>query len=387
VRHHLARQWHAVRWGQVAVACAFGSLVLRLFVAVRLGSASDSGDVWRFWLLGNSEGRPYIDYSVEYPYLTLLCFKALAAVAPGREAFGASIVWINVATDLAIAWVLWRGWGRDAGYFYLLASLPMVAIIDTRFDAVSTLLATIGVFLCRRRPAAGGLALGLGTGVKLWPGTLAAALLLTARTRWRPFLAGFVACAALAAALWIAAGGVDAVPQVLTYRGAPGWELNTLPGVARLAVAPDEVFQASGATRIGHVPVVVRVAMPLCSLAIVVLLALRRSAAHRLGVSWIGTVGPLLVFSALLSPQFVLWLLPAAAIAWVEGDRAVALLVAAASLLSGIEMARWEWLLDGRPTWLALVAMRDVCIVAAVALGVWRAVRSVDDIGAVHPRA
>jgi hypothetical protein len=50
---------------------------------------------------------------------------------------------------------------------------------------------------------------------------------------------------------------------------------------------------------------------------------------RRVGTGWIAGVGVVLSGSALLSPQFLGWLLPGAAIAWAEGDRRTAILVAA----------------------------------------------------------
>jgi hypothetical protein len=64
-----------------------------------------------------------------------------------------------------------------------------------------------------------------------------------------------------------------------------------------------------------------------------------------------------------LSPQFLVWLLPAAAIAWVEGERIAPLLFAGSASLTALEMARWEWVLEARPGWLLLVGIRDALLV------------------------
>ena len=44
-----------------------------------------AGDFDRYYEIGSSAGRPYVDYQVEHPIGTLLVFKALARLPGGRR--------------------------------------------------------------------------------------------------------------------------------------------------------------------------------------------------------------------------------------------------------------------------------------------------------------
>jgi uncharacterized membrane protein len=85
-----------------------------------------------------------------------------------------------------------------------------------------------------------------------------------------------------------------------------------------------------------------------------------------------GAVAALLAFVALnkvLSPQYLLWLLPLAPLAYARGLRAPALAIAAAAVLTHVEFpSRYFDLVAGDPAVIALVAVRNVLLVTALAL-------------------
>ena len=63
------------------------------------------------------------------------------------------------------------------------------------------------------------------------------------------------------------------------------------------------------------------------------------------------------------SPQYVIWLAPFAALAWVWGQRAVALLVAAAIVLTHVEFpSRYFDLINVRTDVVLIVAARNVLL-------------------------
>jgi hypothetical protein len=85
-----------------------------------------------------------------------------------------------------------------------------------------------------------------------------------------------------------------------------------------------------------------------------------------LGAGWAGGIGALLALSALLSPQFVLWLAPPAAIAWAEGDRRVAVLAALVLLLTNFEFKSFTPLLRGEWEAIALLLARNLMLIVFV---------------------
>ncbi len=349
---------------------------LRLMTAVDLGGAMRSGDFDRFYELARSGGRPYVAYAVEYPPLTLALFKAIALFTVGRSEFGHVLVWLNLAADLGIACILAWVWGPVAAAFYLLSAMTMVHLLDQRVDTLSTVLATFGVAAwVRRRPATGGASIGIATFLKLWPAPLALLGLGrlavgSSRERLRFTVAAFGVMGAIGGA-WLLVAGVHGVAQVFTYRHATGWEVESIPGVALLALHRGTITLQSGAFRIGHYGYLWRLFLWGTSIPLAIWSALRGSRVNRIGLAWVCSVGALMVLSALLSPQFMIWILPGAAIAWVEGDRRVALLVGICGPLTGLEMTHFGWLLEARPAWLLLVGARDLLLLAAVILAAW----------------
>jgi hypothetical protein len=87
----------------------------------------------------------------------------------------------------------------------------------------------------------------------------------------------------------------------------------------------------------------------------------------RAGAGWLAAVSSLLLLSALFSAQYVIWLAPAGAIAWVSGDRWLAVLTAIAILLTQILWMSYGGIMAGDlPAMLVIVARNAVLIVLAV---------------------
>jgi hypothetical protein len=244
----------------------------------------------------------------------------------------------------------------------------MVHLLDARLDLWSTLLVVAAfVALRRQRESRGGMVLATACALKLWAAPLVLVAAAGARS-WRRVLLAAGAVGAVTLVVWLAVSGTEGPIEVLTFRHARGWEIESIPGLAMVARHAGHVVREEGALRIGVVSPFWRVALWLIGLPLALWASVCGGAAQRIGVTWIAAVGVMMLTATLFSPQFVVWLLPAAAIAWVEGDRVIAVAVALCAPLTGLEMHSFGGVIHGDPYYVTLVAARNALLVAAVAL-------------------
>jgi hypothetical protein len=304
------------------------------------------GDVRRYHRIASRQGVPYRDFEVEYPPLTLAAIDALNGHNVRESTV--NLMWSQLVVDVAIAAIVGWAWGRRAMVAYLLLGLAFLwyPFLYLRLDLLSVLLAVSALALVKRRHSiAGGAGLAVACFAKLWPVVLVPRLLARGHRRG---LAAFALVGATGLALWVGLTGTAGPEQVLTFRGADGWQIESTIGslVHSFGRAPAHMEQ--GAMRAGIVPDFARLGLPLLGLLLVGLvwwLAVRsRSTADRVldGLAPLGAVTALLVTATILSPQYVSWLLPFAAIAWAGGERAVTWLTAGAAFLStlGLDLVK-----------------------------------------------
>jgi len=219
-----------VRASRILIAALVIHAVAFAISAAR--SPEPAGDFDRYYAIGSSGGRPYVDYQVEHPIATLIVFKSLARLPRGRASFGLGVVLLDLAGDAVIVSSLLWGWGVVAAAFFAVTVIPVIGLFFNRIDAWSTAAAILAVAAWRRhRPLPLGAALAIGGAFKLWP--LVLAPLLVVPWRGRRSVAARAAFAVTAAALagtglWMA--GANSVLQVLTFRGASGWQIESLTG-------------------------------------------------------------------------------------------------------------------------------------------------------------
>ena len=331
-----------------------------LFAISAVHSPTPAGDFDRYYEIGSTAGRPYVDYQVEHPIGTLLVFKTLAQLPGGRASFGLGVVVLDLIADAIIVASLVWGWGLVAAAYFAAALIPVLGLFFNRIDAWSTAAAILAVAGWKRKsPLTLGAALAIGGAFKLWPLVL---------VPWRDrrslvALAAFAATAAALAgtALWIA--GVNGVMQVLTFRGATGWQIESLVGsVVHLAGSPT-LRMESGSWRIGATSGPVSIAMFLAAAPICFWSSWRGARLNRVGAGWLASVSALMLLSALLSAQFVIWLAPAGAIAWEEGDKRLALLTALSIVLTEALWNSYESVLSGELRALLIVVVRNLVLV------------------------
>ncbi|HEV3449902.1 MAG TPA: glycosyltransferase family 87 protein [Acidimicrobiia bacterium] len=330
-----------------------------------------TGDIRRFYTIATHRGTPYRDFEVEYPPLMLGAIKALDSSTIGGAT--AATMWSQLALDFAVAALLLWGWGRRAAVAYLIIGAPFILypFLYLRLDLLSVALAVGGLALVRhRKPALGGVALALACFAKVWPVLLVPSLLI--RRSWRA-LAAFCAVGAVGVAAWVGWVGTKGLHQVLSMRGARGWEIESTVGAVLRTWSPDKIRLNRGAWRFGVVPHWAN--LTLTSLVIVTvaaawLLANRRrphGAAVLDGTAAIAAIAAFLVFSPLLSPQFMIWMVPFAAIAAARGDRLVAGLVFAVVALSVLDFNLiWELVHTNQNLPQEIVLLRNALLLVLV---------------------
>lgn len=293
-----------------------------------------AGDVRRYHSIVAHLGTPYRDFAVEYPPLSLALVEAVNGQTVRDTA--QTLIWTQLLLDVGIAAIIAWGWGRRAAIAYLLFGLAFVwyPFLYLRLDLLSVALAVGGMALVRRRRfVLAGMLLGLACFAKVWP------VVLTPVLAVRRSLLGLVAFAGVAVAglaAWVAWGGADGPVQVVTFRGARGWQVESTVGAVVHLINGGRALIHQGAARTGVIPDWAKVGLPVLGLVgagVVWWLASRvRDADARTldGLAPLGAVLALLLTATVFSPQYVLWLLPFAAIAAAGGEWAVGWLTAGA---------------------------------------------------------
>jgi hypothetical protein len=390
-----------------------GLLVLARLVAVGallISGVEDEhsvlgGDARRYEVILSSEGTPYRDFEVEYPPVALGLMKLVDRPTPLATITLLAIS--QLALELATAGVLAWAWSKRAAITYLVLGTPMVLFPFpyVRIDLLSVFLAVLGLALLRRRrDAAGGAVLAVSVFAKVWPVVTAPVMLV--RRQWTGLTAwALTGVAGLAA--WVAWAGPDGISQILTFRGADGWQIESIPGIVLHALDPDGSTVQEGAWRTAvSAPGAVRNLLTLGGLAVVVLAwwMAWRAVGRRSTIDTeptpevagltdddlvvealapLAAVLAMLIFSTIISPQYVLWFLPFAALATARGDRTIGALSLAAGFLSMLGLAWIHGLIPGEWHAMAVVAARNLVLVVLLAVTLVRLWRT----GATgHPR-
>jgi hypothetical protein len=330
-------------------------------------STEPAGDFDRYYAIASGRGRPYVDYPVEHPIGTLLVFKALASIPAsdgGRASFGRRVVALNALADsIVIASLLWA-WGVPAAAYYAVVTVPISGLLFNRIDFWSMAAATLAAAAWRReRPRLAASALAAGVSLKLWP-LLLAPVLLARRSERRAAAGVFALSIGAVAAAALLVGGSSSIIDVLTFRGARGWQIESSIGsLIRLVWASSIRFE-SGSMRTGAMSGAVSIVLFAAAGPICLWAGWRCMRTGRIGTGWLASVSVLLLLSALFSAQYVGWLVPAGAIAWVDRDRRSALLVALAVAITEGFFATYDQVLEGARWAMALVVLRNLVVIA-----------------------
>ena len=361
--------------GRLAWWLLWVSLAIHVPIAVVAVGKSKlpNADLDNFYDIGTRSGRPYVDFPVEFPVATAQTFRTLAPFAGDREQFGVNLVILNVAADVAIALALGWGWGIEAAACYALIVIPLIDLFFLRMDLWPTALATFATAAWRReRSALAAIGWVAGAAFKLWPLMFLPLLLMSSGARRRiASLATAIAAGVMVLAGWLWVAGPSGLYQVLTFRGARGWEIESTVGSMWMLFEQTTMRVESGAWRIGTTSGPISILLFVLGAIPCLWMIWRGARTGHLGAGWAGGISVLLFTSALLSAQYSAWLAPASGVAWVEKDRRTAVLTGLVVFLTNLVFKSFHPLIHGSPRALTIVLARNL-LLAVVAFHVAR---------------
>lgn len=315
-----------------------------------------SNDVWRYVRIA-SGGQFWSAQPVEFPPLSA-AFIWLTARWPAPWPL-VLVPAANLGLDLATSQVILRTWGQRAALRYLALASLLLPLTLFRVDHLSVLLAVLGLSaLTRDRQTGAGLLLAAGAMAKLWPGAVVVA---ADRTEAR-FVGTAIAAGAACVAVWIVVFGVDAPLQVLTFRGSVGWQIESVTGSTLRAFTGAPAIFENGAWRAGAPAWWATAGLVVVGLAIFAMSRRVEEVARRR----VALVAGFLVTSPLLSPQFLLWLVPLVAVLPDDVRGRQSRLLAGAVALSMLVAVRYAALVDGSVWAMGVLIVRNGLLVAMV---------------------
>lgn len=398
-----------------------GALVLGAFVALHLvlllvifpNTREDEVLRGNLWLFFRDSGRtlagavPYRDFLLEYPPGSLLFMLAPRFFAVGPLAFRTLFFVEIAALDVVILYALRaiaRGAGRSVAGSLALYTLAVAAIgplILYRLDLAPAALTVLAILAWQRnRPALAAIILAAGTATKAYPLLLLPPLLIDEWLRGQgrraaraalAFVAGlavFLSPIGLAALLSGMSGLVNAIRfqadrhlQVESIWAIPPLLLHLTTGFAMeivgrgralVILGPGDVFGQFGT------PVLALVALAIyCQWW-----RLRRQSQRQSDVLLIGTAALIIaaaILTKVLSPQYLLWIMPAMALLPL---RSRPLLVALVAFYAALPLTQWVYPMHYgelvrllSPRAVGVLILRNLLLVvslAALLLGFWR---------------
>jgi hypothetical protein len=339
---------------------------------------------------------PYRDVAFEYPPLAapLLALPGIAGTGyeAYREAFATLALVLAAAVVLAAGALAARTGGDPRRALLGAAALPLLcgASVRTHFDLAPVALTLAALLLlCAQRPRAGFAVLGLGAALKLFPLVVAPVALawLVGRGERRAALeSGAVLAVVVLGAYGVAAalspsGTLDSIEYHLErpvqIESTPA---AVLLGLDALGAGEAETVHSHASHALEH-PAADATAWLLNAVMALVLAGLAWAAAGRGSGSPPGDARTLVLaslaavtaFAALgkvLSPQFLIWVVPlgALALAWRAHALAAAVGLAAVLTLAWFP-GHYDDVVMREPGWSWLVATRDLVLVAALGIG------------------
>jgi hypothetical protein len=352
---------------------------------------------------------PYRDFNIEYPPGALATFLAPTYLRKLAGYHGTYFFWfrvellvIGVAALIAMAWALaYLEASRRRAYWALciagIGPALLGPIAFARYDYLPATLAVAAVAaLVARRPTLACAFAGLGAATKVYPAVLIPLALIEL---WRAHGARAVArgvamtvgvVGALSAAL--VAVAPHGVAWALHRQLVRPLQVESLPA-AFFALAHViggvhlHVVKSFGSDNLvgsgpGHAATVSSVATTLAIAAVYVLYARGPRTREQLVVSSVAAVTAYVAFSKVFSPQYLVWLIPLVPlVGGRRGIRATALLVVILGMTQVWEPYRYtEYYTTFAPWLVTLVVVRDLLVVALLAVLLWPSGGNADEL-------
>ena len=343
--------------------------------------------------------KPYKDFAIEYPPLAVPLFTVAGNgldFATYQRWFSFEMFVFTLATAAAVvaaAAAIWRRGPRPfaAAASFALFTAAMGAIVENRFDIVVGLSIALCIWLLAvREYELAGLILGLGFAVKLTPAILLPVVLLLAgwnrRALWTLVLFGLAAILPFVPWLVVAPSGVEHsflyhLDRPLQIESVLGTPLFVAHLVGRLWIDVGTSFGSQSIDARGAA-FMAQLSGPLTLLALAATYALvarrralLRAAPRHLPLAVFATACAFMVFGKVLSPQYFIWLLPAAALVLLD-DIVVGLLALATVVLTQVEFPGLYWsLVYLEHKAILVLVIRDLLLLAtfvAALVRLWR---------------
>ncbi|MEE1785158.1 glycosyltransferase family 87 protein [Streptomyces sp. SP17BM10] len=373
-------------------------LVLFVTGVLRSPGGDVTADVWMIyhaWYGVLQTGTfPFDDVTWQYPP-----GAALVILLPGLLPWSYVVsFWVicGVADALAMALLVRTGLRRGrvlTGAWLWVVAVPLLGpMIYNRFDIIVTAIAVAGLLALIRRPAVGGMLLGLGGIVKIWP-----LLGLIGTPSGRRTHRSWTLAAATAVSLgFLLAAGMNGAFGFLAFQKDRGIEVESLGALplhyARIAGAWNGrvTMNYGSAEMLGPwVSVVSKVMMAGTVLGFAWLLLWRYTAKRRNAATmYDAALTALLIFtvtSRVISPQYLVWLIGVAAVCLTvrgSSQRPVALLILLAAPLTLVEFPlMFTQVLASDPLAITVLSARNLLLLAATVLScvrLWRSTRGAD---------
>ena len=342
-------------------------------------------------------GLPFRDIFLEYPPLAAPAIALPGLLGTGEEAFRwafAGWTFLLAAAVVLLCGALAARTGADARRALLAAALmPFLcgAMVRTHFDLapVALLLGAL-LLLVSGRPRSGMAILGLAAMTKGFPLVAAPVALAWLATRADRRTLVQSAAALLVALALPAAAAVAMSPsgawEAVTYHLERPIQVESLPASGVLLL--DELGAGDADSVKSHrsdgLEHPAGDALTIFCLAvmlglIVFVTARARGGPRNLILASLAAVAAFAAFGKVLSPQYMLWLVPLGALAFAWRLHALAAATAAAAVLTQVEFpARYFDLVDREPFPVAVIALRNLVLTAVLVLAL-RALRAALD--------
>lgn len=331
---------------------------------------------------------PYRDVAFEYPPLAWPVLT-VAGVAGEQDAYRTAFAAGVLGLAALMVWLCGRlatlTGGDRATALLGAAAAPLLcgAMLRTHFDLVPVVLTLAALaLLCASRPRAGCAVLGIAVAVKLYPLVVAPVALawLVARGQRRAALDGALAMVAVVALAYgfAAALSVDGVADSFTYHLDRPVQVESTPAVVVRALdslglgtaTPNDGFRSDGLDHpAGDAVAALFAALLAGALALLATGAARARDERGLVLAALAATAAFACLGKVLSPQFLIWVMPLFALALAWRMPALAALSGLAVVLTLVEFpGLYRDVVDRAPGALALVAARDAALVALVAV-------------------